>query len=264
MAFLNYEYRMKIDYTELVNKCYFTMKSIPTDDFRQRSISYEISMSPPAKYSESQDSFGNLQIIGSEDKTRSEFEYSIKGMVETRSGNIIGGIQPGTVGMYKYPHGKCIPGESLKQFVNEIGTEVASCTSDKDKCIRIMDLLFKRMIYEPGSTSVNTSAEEAFRKGSGVCQDYSHIYITLLRMFGIPARYVCGLIVGEGESHSWVEAVCNRSFIAFDPTHNIEITDEYIKLGVGRDAFDCAINKGVMWGGGSQTQKISVTVEKYY
>ena len=120
------------------------------------------------------------------------------------------------------------------------------------------------MIYEPGSTSVNTSAEEAFRKGSGVCQDYSHIYITLLRMFGIPARYVCGLIVGEGESHSWVEAVCNRSFIAFDPTHNIEITDEYIKLGVGRDAFDCAINKGVMWGGGSQTQKISVTVEKYY
>ena len=65
MAFLNYEYRMKIDYTEPVNKCYFTIKSIPTDDFRQRSISYEISLSPPAKYSESRDSFGNVQIIGS-------------------------------------------------------------------------------------------------------------------------------------------------------------------------------------------------------
>ena len=51
MAFLNYEYRMKIDYSEPVDKCYFTLKSIPTNDFRQRSISYDISLSPPAKYS---------------------------------------------------------------------------------------------------------------------------------------------------------------------------------------------------------------------
>ncbi len=264
MAFLNYEYRMKIDYSEPVDKCYFTLKSIPTNDFRQRSISYDISLSPPAKYSESSDSFGNLQIIGSEDKSHSEFEYSVKGLVETRPGNIIGGVQQGTVGMYKYPHGKCVPGEALRQYAYEIETEVEACVSDKDKCIRIMNLLFDRMRYEPGSTSVETSAEEAFRKGSGVCQDYSHIFITLLRMFGIPARYVSGLIVGEGESHSWVEAVYNGSYIAFDPTHNIEITDEYIKLGMGRDAFDCAINRGVMWGGGSQTQQISVTVEKYY
>lgn len=264
MAFLNYEYRMKIDYSDPVDKCYFTLKSIPTDDFRQRSISYDISLSPPAKYSESQDSFGNLQIIGSEERTHLEFEFSIKGLVETRPGNIIGGVHPSTVGMYKYPHGKCVPGDALKRYAHEIESDVASCNSDKDKCIRIMDLLFNRMIYVPGSTSVDTSAEEAFRNGSGVCQDYSHIYITLLRMFGIPARYVSGLIVGEGESHSWVEAAYNGSFIAFDPTHNIEITDEYIKLGMGRDAFDCAINRGVMWGGGSQTQSISVTVEKYY
>lgn len=264
MAFLNYEYRMKIDYSVPVDKCYFTLKSIPTDDFRQRSISYDISLSTPAKYSESRDSFGNLQIIGSEERSHSEFEYCIKGLVETRTGNIIGGVQPGTVGMYKYPHGKCVPGKALIQFAHEIEDQVISCTSDKDKCILIMNLLFERMVYEPGSTSVNTSAEEAFQKGSGVCQDYSHIYITLLRMFGIPARYVCGLIVGEGESHSWAEAVYNGSFIAFDPTHNTEITDEYIKLGMGRDAFDCAINRGVMWGGGSQAQQISVTVEKYY
>ena len=64
MAFLNYEYNMKISYSEPVDKCYFTIKSIPAHDFRQRNISYDISLSPPARYSKSVDSFGNIQIIG--------------------------------------------------------------------------------------------------------------------------------------------------------------------------------------------------------
>ena len=127
-----------------------------------------------------------------------------------------------------------------------------------------MDKIYNRMIYEKGSTEVNTSAEEAFTNGKGVCQDFAHIMICVLRAFSIPARYVCGLIVGEGESHAWVEAVIDGKYLAFDPTHNIEITDEYIKLGVGRDAVDCAINRGVMWGGGEQTQEIKVLVNKYY
>ena len=60
MAFLNYEYKMKITYSEPVGRCHFTIKSIPADDFRQRSISYSISITPPAQYSKSQDSFGNI------------------------------------------------------------------------------------------------------------------------------------------------------------------------------------------------------------
>ena len=120
------------------------------------------------------------------------------------------------------------------------------------------------MVYEKGYTEIETCAEEAFAGGKGVCQDFAHIYITVLRLLGIPARYVCGLIVGEGESHAWVEAAIDGNYIAFDPTHNKEITDEYIKLGTGRDAADCAINRGVMWGGGTQTQEINVVVDKYY
>ena len=62
----------------------------------------------------------------------------------------------------------------------------------------------------------------------------------------------------------WLPMTKLRIFAAFDPTHNRVITDEYIKLGVGRDATDCAINRGVMWGGGLQTQEIECVVEKYY
>lgn len=264
MAFLNYEYEMIISYSSPVDKCYFTIKSIPAEDFRQRSIAYDISMSPLTSYSESRDSFGNIQIIGSEDNPHSVFEYKIKGLVETNPISIIGGINESTIGMYKYPHGKCIPGDSIKQFAKEIEKQIDSCLTVKEKCFKIMNLVYEKMTYEPGSTGIETTAEEAFLGGKGVCQDFSHIFITLLRIFKIPARYVCGLIVGEGESHAWVEAACDGNFVAFDPTHNIEISDEYIKLGVGRDATDCAINRGVMWGGGFQTQKIKVSVEKYY
>lgn len=264
MAFLNYQYKMKISYAEPVGKCYFTMKSIPADDFRQRSISYDISLSPLTQYSESKDSFGNIQIIGSESETHREFEYMIKGLVETYPVDVSGPVNSATLGMYKYPHGKCIPGEKLMDFAKEIQDECDACASNKEKCIKIMNRVYEKMKYEPGSTEIATTAEEAFASGKGVCQDFSHIFICLLRMFKIPARYVCGLIVGEGKSHAWVEAACEESFVAFDPTHNRQVTDEYIKFGVGRDAADCAINRGVMWGGGLQTQEINVTVEKYY
>lgn len=264
MAFLNYEYKMKIEYSEPVDKCYFTIKGIPAEDYRQRNISCDISLTPSTTYSESVDSFGNKQIIGSEKYPHSVFEYAVKGLVETHPGNVSGGINSDLVGMYKYPHGQCIPGALIEKFAKEITNSASEFQSDKEKAVYIMNALYERMTYEPGSTQVETTAEEAFEKGKGVCQDYAHIFICLLRLFNIPARYVCGLIVGEGQSHAWVEAASEGNYFAFDPTHNKEITDEYIKFGVGRDAKDCAINRGVMWGGGLQTQTITVTVGKYY
>lgn len=264
MAFLNYEYRMVISYSQPVEKCYFTIKSIPADDFRQRSISYNISMTPNTTYSEGKDSFGNSQVIGSVAHPHARYEYTIKGLVETNIAGITGGVNESKIGMYKYAHGKCIPGDRLKEFERTIRAAVPEGLSDKEKCMVIMHYLNEKMQYEKGCTDTETTAEEAFYKGKGVCQDFAHVYITLLRMFGIPARYVCGLIVGEGESHAWVEAAIDSNFVALDPTHDMEITDEYIKLGVGRDATDCAINRGVMWGGGQQSQEINAFVDKYY
>lgn len=264
MAFLQYEYKMTIRYSDPVDKCYFTIKSFPADDFRQRSIAYDIEISPLTSYTEGQDSFGNQQIIGSEAKPHSVFEYGIKGLVETHPVSIAGGVNYSTMGMYKYPHGKCVAGESLTAFAKEIAADVAACASDKERCYKIMEAVHSRVVYEKGSTDVETTAEEAFSGGKGVCQDFAHICITLLRLFGIPTRYVCGLIVGQGESHAWIEAVCGENYIAFDPTHRTEVSEDYIKLGVGRDAGDCAINRGVMWGGGRQTQEVCVKVKKYY
>ena len=49
-------------------------------------------------------------------------------------------------------------------------------------------------------------------------------------------------------------------WIAFDPTNDCLVLDRHIKLGDGRDASDCAINRGILWGGGRQSQKVGALV----
>lgn len=260
MAFLSYSYRMQLQYSEAVERCYFTIKAIPSENLRQKSLGCEISLNPETNCSRDKDSFGNQQIIGSICQRHDSFEYSIQGLVETGSGEISEPVNPSTVGMYKYPFGKCIPGKNLSDFAKELEEEVERCSSEREKCFLLMHRIYERMVYVPGSTEISTTAEEAFSAGTGVCQDYAHIYITLLRWFRIPARYVCGLIAGEGASHAWVEAVIDQCYVGFDPTHDRSVTEEYISFGTGRDYWDCAINRGVMWGGGCQTQQVHVKV----
>ena len=68
-----------------------------------------------------------------------------------------------------------------------------------------MNDLYENFTYIPGVTDIHTTAGEALRLGRGVCQDYAHIMTAVLRYMGIPARYVNGLMIGEGYTHAWVE-----------------------------------------------------------
>ncbi len=143
----------------------------------------------------------------------------------------------------------------------EVSSERKQVQKDYDKALYIMHRLHSDMKYKSGVTDLYTTAEEAFRMKKGVCQDYAHIYIALAKLAGIPARYVAGLMIGEGMSHAWVEVLCKGKWIGIDPTNNLLVDDNYIKLGHGRDAFDCQINLGIMHGGGKQRQRIEVLVD---
>ena len=97
--------------------------------------------------------------------------------------------------------------------------------------------------------------------GAGVCQDYSHVLLSLLRMAGMPARYVVGLMQGEGESHAWVEANCRGYWYGIDPTNHLLINESYIKLAHGRDYGDCMISRGISRNPRAiQTMDVSVSV----
>lgn len=67
--------------------------------------------------------------------------------------------------------------------------------------------------------------------GQGVCQDYAHIFLALLNLAGIPARYVTGLLIGEGASHAWVEVLHHGAWYGLDPTNDAPVLTDYINMG---------------------------------
>lgn len=128
---------------------------------------------------------------------------------------------------------------------------------------RISRFIRSEFVYAPDVTQASSPIDDLLREKKGVCQDFAHLMIAILRAFGVPARYVSGYIHRPGresQSHAWVEAwLPTVGWIGIDPTNDCAINDHFVKVGVGRDFTDVPPNKGVYRGEASQT--ISVRVE---
>jgi transglutaminase-like putative cysteine protease len=132
--------------------------------------------------------------------------------------------------------------------------------------------IFKEFTFDPRATTVNTPLEEVMKHKKGVCQDFAHLQIAMLRSLGLAARYVSGYLrtypppgkprlVGADASHAWVSIYCGDiGWIDVDPTNNKQVTDEHITLAWGRDYSDVCPLKGVFVGGGSHALDVSVDV----
>ena len=265
MKKLHFNYCMEIRYSADVSWCCYTIKCIPKDNDRQKISNIKIDMIPETKAEWATDSHGNRYIYGSNEMPHSYFKYHIEGEAECGYTAYESVASKTEEMIYRHSHGLATPGEKLKEYYLE-AIRGAMPSFDEmrslDKAKHIMERLYGYLVYEKGCTDICTGAEEAFSIGRGVCQDYSHIMISLLNLAGCSARYVTGLIIGEGESHAWVEVVDNGKWYGFDPTNNILVQDSHIKIGCGRDATECQINRGIMHGGGQQTQDIYVNVSE--
>ena len=120
---------------------------------------------------------------------------------------------------------------------------------------RVHEWAAQAITYQIGVTGVQTPAAMALHLGKGVCHDYAHMMLTVLRLVGIPARYVSGHLLGEGAPHAWVEALVEDAndlgvpeVIAFDPTHHRRAGLNYITVAVGRDYADVAPTSGTFVG----------------
>ena len=110
------------------------------------------------------------------------------------------------------------------------------------------------LTYRPGATEVHTELVNAIKAGAGVCQDFANLFISVVRSWGIPARYVMGYQApeltgkagaGEVATHAWAEVlVPGGGWIGFDATHNLLANDRYIPVAVGRDSYDAAPQRG--------------------
>lgn len=116
---------------------------------------------------------------------------------------------------------------------------------------RINDWVYQSLTYKMGATGVRTTAAEALSQGTGVCQDYAHLMLSVCRACDLPARYVSGHLVGQGGTHAWVEVVLpardgTGDAIAwtFDPTHASRGGLGYVTIAVGADYSDVAPTSG--------------------
>ncbi|MGB6687864.1 MAG: transglutaminase family protein [Terracidiphilus sp.] len=131
--------------------------------------------------------------------------------------------------------------------------------------------LFDYFEYVPRSTRVDSPIDEAIVSGRGVCQDFAHTMIALLRHVRIPARYVSGYLYRSREdhdrsipdaTHAWVEALMpHLGWVGFDPTNNLVAHHRHIRTALGRDYADVPPTHGVFRGKTDSELYVAVQVE---
>jgi len=148
-----------------------------------------------------------------------------------------------------------------------IAEEMRSLPTPREAALLAVARVREQIAYEAGITDVSTTAHQAWASGRGVCQDFAHTTLSLLRVAGIPSRYVSGYLHTEepavgrtvvGESHAWVE-YWDGGWRALDPTNDRIVGSAHVLVARGRDYADVPPLKGIYAGGNSEG--LGVTVE---
>jgi transglutaminase-like putative cysteine protease len=156
----------------------------------------------------------------------------------------------------------------LADGVLDAASELGAALDPLETCTAAVDWVRGRLRYQRGTTTVSTTAADALEIGSGVCQDFTHVALGLLRARGIPARYVSGYLhpsssaepgaAVAGQSHAWVEAWVG-DWMPFDVTNGSPVGERHVVVGRARDYSDLAPLSGIFHGGPAKS--LGVTVE---
>jgi transglutaminase-like putative cysteine protease len=162
------------------------------------------------------------------------------------------------------------PSPELEGLANEIGV---AKRDGRSPLAFVRDLavgVYRSFSYVKKSTAVNSPIEHALRSRQGVCQDFAHIMIALVRQARIPCRYVSGYLYhssenadrsADGATHAWVEALFpDLGWVGFDPTNNLIVGERHIRTAVGRDYADVPPTMGTMKGKGETELQVRVRV----
>ena len=263
-------YRLSCTFSDPIVDHHYTLRCFPKECHTQRIVHSRFEVDPSSTYGRGQDGFGNRLLLGYINKPHDTFGMSLQALIlkESQPEPEMRGLH--RLGMYRYPSALTSMGDTLTAFYRNLpGSTTQADIADgckgaaRERVRELMAALFAVFTYESGSTHFATTAEEAFAQGKGVCQDYAHILLALCRAEGMTARYAAGTIPGEGETHAWIEVLIDGCWQGFDPTNNKETDEEYILFAVGRDAFDCGLNRGVFRGGYETGQTVHVIMEGF-
>ena len=247
-----YCYQTAVSFSEPVTNHSLLLRCLPMAGAYQNVEEEHLVVSPSMNVRRGTDQLGNRIVYGGNREPHTSLVYVSTGIVNMAEY----AVAPDTVPLSVY----CQPTQltSLTEQQTEELLQQAEPHTALDICHRVHDV----MAYTPGATGMDTPASEVATRLKGVCQDYAHLMISLCRSKGMAARYVCGFMEGEGETHAWVEVFDGYSWKAFDPTHGRAIDYGYLKLAHGRDAADCPVSRGIYAGGALQQTQIHVMLKE--
>jgi len=256
----------------------------PLDGTRQRCIEFELETTPAASVFKYDDYYGNRVHGFSIHERHPALVVTAKSLVER-----IAGPQPPALPM---PFGEFLLEDHVR---NRIEYDFLSASRhvpfsdpmrkffwlakpDPSEDVaayanRVVAFIRDQFVYEPGMTKVQSTADEILTVGGGVCQDFAHLTIGVLRLAGIPARYVSGYLapaakstvesVGAQASHAWLEAqLPGQGWMGFDPTNGCVVDERHIRVAIGRDYSDVPPMRGVYRSpGGKQVMAVELQIE---
>lgn len=243
MKTLTYSFSTKLTFDNYVHDHSFALRCIPIESPVQHIISFEMNVSPFVSTKNTADAFGNNVTSGYISKEHRFLDFEINGRAEIDCSKSKTDYMP----CYLYKSAYTVPDSALREFYGRIAGECPS-EAPVETAEYFSDRLSEIIVYEKGVTDTKTTAAEAFALRKGVCQDFTHIMLALLRMAHIPCRYAAGLACCDGETHSWLELWDGGKWVGFDPANNRFTDEDYLILSQGRDFGDCSIDKGVMFG----------------
>ena len=252
----------------------------PRSEGRQRCLNFQLTVNPTTNVMHYRDFMGNsvhhFDIAGS----HAEAKITAQGLVEVESGDL---PFAGAAGSWDdldaltatedhwemmLPSQFTEPTEEVEKLAKEIDCERRGNLFEF--LTEINQSMWQNFAYVPKSTKVDSPIDEALSNRNGVCQDFAHIMIALLRRLKVPTRYVSGYLFHEAESkdrsldgasHAWVEVLVPKlGWVAFDPTNNLLAADRHIRVAIGRDYADVPPTRGVYKGETTSELSVSVTV----
>lgn len=252
MNYLEFDYELCLDFSEPVKNHRFLLRCLPL----ARQIG-NLRMSVYPNSSVWQGAEGTGVIEGYTSFPHDKFCVKTSGRVTESEGEDRSFPHP----FYTFFTKMTAPDETLKAMAARHRGKRA----DAEVAADVMHDIHSRLKYRSDVTDSDTTAARAAALGEGVCQDFAHIFCCVMRLLGVPTRYVAGLGLGHGQTHAWNECYIDGRWRAFDPTNDKPAVKGYVGFAVGADANECALNRGVFDPTGKnavrQTQSVRAAVK---
>jgi transglutaminase-like putative cysteine protease len=267
-------------YAPAVRESVMEVRMQPRTDFRQRCLSFSLTIEPRANMLTYRDFYGNAVHNFDIPERHQSIEVMAQAIVD-----VLPTREPDPAGIEDWdeldrrvaqtdywemmvPSHFATPGVLLDKLAEEL--DLRRRGNPLDLLRELNARLYEKFDYAPNTTEVDSPIDDALQSRRGVCQDFAHIMISLVRQLKIPCRYVSGYLYHEdksmdrspaGATHAWVEAYLGElGWMAFDPTNNLEGCDRHVRVALGRDYADVPPTRGVYKGEAESELSVLVTV----